>query len=212
MAKYKKQEMPDLDGSGKKRTYFRFDVHRNIGEDDFFTWLKRFDPTISKGAYESVMSAIAATMSRTMSEGYSVTLKGIGTFTPKIGQKKKKNEDNNSIVPEKSIERNYVQSPGVIGINYRASKKLIKATDKESKFENGGTINLHKSRYTLEERIARAKAYMAGNGNRMHVYEYASLNGLSHTTAARELRRLAKTEGSGISKEGSGAHVIYVVK
>lgn len=208
MIKYKRQEMPDLDGRGKKRMTYRFEANHNMDGQEFIKRLCAYNGVLSEGIMECALEAIADTMADMMGMGYTVTLKNIGTFTPKLGLK----EADNSVISEKSLDSNYVHSPCVKGLNFRAAKKLVKRIDKQCKFERGSTYHLHRSPYTKEERAERARQYLKTHNGRIYVYEYASINGLSKTTASRELKALASDPTSGIGKEGSGSHVIYIAK
>lgn len=208
MVKYKRQEMPDLDGSGKKRMTYRFEANHNMDGDEFIRRMCSYNGILTESIMECAMEALADTMANMIGMGYTVTLKNIGTFTPKLGLRKK----DNSVISDKSLEHNYVPSPCVTGLNFRASKKLIKRIDKECNFEKGTTYKINRSKYTKEERAERARQFLETHEGRMYVYDYASINGLSRTTASRELRQLADDANSGIGKEGFGTHVIYVTK
>jgi len=199
--------MPDLDGSGKKRMTYRFEPFRNMGDKEFIKRLCSYNRVLSEGIMECALEAIADTMANMIGMGYTVTLRHIGTFTPKLGL----SEEDNSVISDKSLKNNYVPSPCVTGLNFRASKKLIDRIDRECKFEKGTTYNLHRSQYTKEERAERARQFIKSHG-RIYVTEYAHLNGLSRTTASIELKKLAADENSGISAEGFGSHVIYIAK
>ena len=80
--------------------------------------------------------------------------------------------------------------------------------DRNCVLERGGEDRLRKSKFTEEERIERARQYLRKNGF-MRVFNYASLTGLSYTTASRELRNIADNPESGIISQGSKSAKIY---
>lgn len=73
----------------------------------------------------------------------------------------------------------------------------------------GRTENLRTSKYTLEERKARALAFLKQN-TVMRVGDYARITGLSHTKAAAELKNLCSDDSLGITSEGTyGSKVFF---
>lgn len=207
MVKYRRQEMPDIRKSGKKTVTYRFEANHNMDENAFLTRAQSYNPAMTVANLECALDTVADAMAKLMGLGYSVTLKGIGTFTPQLGLK----GQTNSVIPEHMLEKGYVESPCVRGINFKACSKLIRETDKECDFEQGSTSHLRHSKYTIEKRAERARQYMKTHNGRMYVQEYANLNGMSHSTAVRELRQLANDADSGIGREGHGSHVIYIL-
>ena len=69
-----------------------------------------------------------------MAEGQSVTLDGIGTFTPRLGVAKDKEIDS---LDGDEPKRN-ARSIEVNGINYRANKELIRETNLRCDLRRGG--------------------------------------------------------------------------
>ena len=69
-----------------------------------------------------------------MAEGQSVTLDGIGTFTPRLGVVKDKEIDS---LDGDEPKRN-ARSIEVNGINYRANKELIRETNLRCDLRRGG--------------------------------------------------------------------------
>ena len=76
--------------------------------------------------------------------------------------------------------------------------------------ERGGEARLRKSKYTKEERIERAIRYLRREGF-MHVKDYAQLNGLSYTTAYRELN-MGLVGSATITSRGSKSARIFFLK
>ena len=76
------------------------------------------------------------------------------------------------------------------------------------KLERGGEDRLRKSKYTKAERIERAIRFLRREGF-MHVKDYARLNGLSYSTAYRELNNGLVGESAVITSRGSKSARIY---
>ena len=85
MAEYIKQEMCDLNGTGEKPVYYRMKIQRNMDMEDFVERITYPGSGLSRGSVIQVMTTVAEHLAYCMAEGQSVTLDGIGTFTPRLG-------------------------------------------------------------------------------------------------------------------------------
>lgn len=74
-----------------------------------------------------------------------------------------------------------------------------------------GRFRRRVSPYTEEERLKRAKAFIAEHSV-MYLADYVALSGLSRTTAYRELAKWSHDESTGILRTGNRTHAIYVLK
>ena len=131
---------------------------------------------------------------------------GLGVFTAKLGVREDKEMDN---FEEGTTKRN-AQSIEVTGVAYRADKNLIREIDQNCDLKRGGEERLKKPKFSQEERIERARQFLKKNGF-MHVDEYASLTGLSYSTASRELRAIAADPASGIISQGNKSSKLYLL-
>jgi hypothetical protein len=68
-----------------------------------------------------------------------------------------------------------------------------------------------KPKLTLDERIQKARDFLQKNMF-MRVPDYVRLTGLSRTTAAQELRKLALDPSSGITSRGQRSQKYYVLR
>ena len=93
MAEYIKQEMCDLNGTGEKPVYYRMKIQRNMDMEDFVERITYPGSGLSRGSVIQVMTTVAEHLAYCMAEGQSVTLDGIGTFTPRLGVAKDKEID-----------------------------------------------------------------------------------------------------------------------
>lgn len=206
MAKYIKQEMADLHGTGKTQAYYRMQVERNM---DFEEFVERctMHGGMQRGAIVGVLAHVCHELALQMADGYSVTIDGLGTFKPRLGLRPDKEQD----AFEEGQQQRNVLSIGVSGVNYRADKELVSMTDDHCHLERGGASRLRHSAYAPEERLAMARQYLSEHPL-MRTADYAALTGQSLTTATRELNRLSHDPASGIAAQGRRSAKVYVLR
>ena len=164
--------------------------------------------TFNRGEVTGALNLIVEEMARIMAGGRSVRIEGMGLFTPSLSLKKGKEREE---LDGKSPRRN-ATSIEIGGINFRPDRELIKNTNLECVLERGGAVQkCRKSKYSEEDRLKLLDNYLE-NHPFITVGEYASITGLSRTTAARELRTWADTPDTGVAVKGSGSHKVYVRK
>ena len=207
MAKYVKQEMNDLNGSDKKRAYYRLKTIRNLSGEEFIEIMAGRHAGVNPAMVKQVLYQAAEDMAFYMAMGYTVTLDGIGTFRPSLGMRRGKQMEE---MKDGATKRN-AQSICVKKINFKAAKRLIKRTNSECELERGGTNRLHRSPYTKEERLKLALNFLESHPY-MRVVDYIRLTELSRTTATRELREFSQQPDSGIGWTGSGSSKLYIAK
>ena len=205
MAKYIKQEMPDIHQTGEKKVYYRLKTTRNIDSKEFVQSLSKSFNGMNEADITRVLMATADHLGELLGEGYSVTLDGIGTFKATIGLEEDKEPDT---LDGKEPERN-AQSLELKGVNYRADKALVKKAKQHCKLEREGTHRLYRSSYTKEERLGLALEYLEKHGA-MKVADYVELTGLSRTAATLELQEFRRDTASGIDFIGRGSAKVYV--
>lgn len=204
MAKYIKQEMPDMAGTGEKKAYYRMKTEQHFDAEKFVKWMTRYGG-IGRGEAMRVLMQASETMAELLAMGISVDIEGFGSFSATIGLKKGKEMDSFEGDEEK---RNAV-SLCVNGVNFRADKKLVREINRRCDLKRGGERRLRKSPYTPEERRQLALQYLEQEGI-MHVSDYANLTKLSKTMAGRELIALRKDPTSGITTKGRATAKVYV--
>ena len=205
MAKYIKQEMPDIAGKGEHQVYYRMQTERNIGAAEFVEEVTGVGTGLSEGAVTHVLEQMVQTMARLLADGHTVTIGGLGTFRTAIGVMEGKEQD---AFDADEPKRN-AQSIEVKGVNFRADKALVKDIRVQCRLERGKESRLHRSPYTREERLARALAFMEEH-TVLCVLDYVKLTGLSRTTASLELRELCQDPTSGIRSMGQRASKVYI--
>ncbi len=191
MAQYIKKEMPDMNGTGSTKAYYKLKTWQRLDFDEFVKRCSSFHRAYGRSVIEGVMTAVCEHLAYEISNGYSVKIDGLGTFTAKLGVRK-----------DKEVE--------VTGVAYRADKNLIKEIGLKCELERGGEERLRKPGLSQEERKERARQFLQEHGF-MHVSEYAELVGLSYSTASRELRRIASDPASGIVSQGKKSGKLYLL-
>ena len=205
MAKYIKQEFKSINNEGEASAYYRMETSRRVTMAEFVKELSTPGYGISEATAKQVLSQAATSLARLMAHGCAVTIDGIGTFKATVGVCEDKEQD--AFVANEPLRN--AQSIEVNGVHYRADKTLVKAVRSQCALERGKQSRIKRSPYTLEERIGRAITYIEEHGY-MRTRDYAELNGLSHSAANVELRKVRNEEASGIRAIGRGSSLIYV--
>lgn len=205
MAKYIKQEMPDLKKAGENKAYYRMETSHRVSMEEFIETIAMPGHGITAGEAKQVLGQAAQTLAMLLSEGCAVTIDGIGTFKATVGVRNDKEQDD--FTPDEP-QRN-AQSIEVNGVHYRADKRLVRDISVQCTLVRGKQSRIKRSPYTLEERISRAIAYME-EYDYLTVKGYAELNGLSVSTASVELRKLRSDASSGIRAIGKRSGLMYV--
>ena len=205
MARYIKQELPDLHKTGEKKAYYRMKTERKIDFNQFVDLVSSHNSGISKGEAFSVLMHATDTLAELLAQGYSVAIDELGTFKATIGLVKDKEMDSF----EEGTPKLNARSLRVDGVSFKADKRLIVNVDKRCELKRAGVSLLCRSTFTKEERLQKALEYLNAHGA-MKVKNYVELTGLSHTVAAKELREFEHDATSGITSIGRLAGKVYV--
>ena len=207
MAKYIKQEVPDMKKTGEQKVFYRMKVERNIDFQEFIRNVCSHHMGITRGEALRVLVSASETLAELLGEGYSVTLDDWGTFKATIGLEEGKEMDT---LDGDETKRN-ARSLHLNGVNFQADKKLVRNARRRCKLERAGVVRVNRSPYTKEERLQKALEYLEEN-KVLKVGQYMELTGLAHTTAANELRTFSRDTSSGIISVGHRPAVVYVKK
>ena len=205
MAKYIKQEVPDMKKTGEQKVFYRMKVERNIDFQEFIQQVCSHHKGITRGEALRVLVSASETLAELLGEGYSVTLDDWGTFKATIGLEEGKEMDT---LDGDETKRN-ARSLHLNGVNFQADKKLVRNARRRCKLERAGVVRVNRSPYTKEERLQKALEYLEEN-KVLKVSQYMELTGLAHTTAANELRTFSRDGSSGIISVGRRPAVVYV--
>ena len=207
MAKYIKQEVPDMLKTGNQKVFYRLKTEGNIDFEEFVSRMAYPGSGISRGEAIRILLTASETLAGLLAEGYSVSLDEWGTFKATIGLEEGKEMD---MIDGIATKRN-ARSLRVNGIDFKADKKLVRNVASQCKLERAGVSRVRRSPYTKEDRLQRAKNYLSKHGF-MRVKQYMQLTGLSHTTAANELRAFSDDLSTGITIMGRGSAKVYIKK
>ena len=205
MARYIKQELPDLRKTGEKKAYYRLKTEQKIDFNQFIDRISSHNSGISRGEAFRVLTHATDTLAELLAEGYSVTIDDMGTFKATVGLVEDKEMDS---FEEGSPKLN-ARSLKIDGVSFQADRKLIVNVDKRCYLKRAGTSRLCRSPFNKEERLQKAQEYLKSHGA-MKVKNYKELTGLSHTVAAKELREFENDAASGITSIGRLAGKVYV--
>ena len=205
MAKYIKQEVPDMKNTGEQKVLYRLKIERNVDFQEFIEKLCSHHSGISRGDALRVLVSASEVLAELIGEGYSVTLDDWGTFKATIGLEEGKEMDT---IDGSESKRN-ARSLCLDGVNFQADKKLVHRASRHCKLERGGIVRVHRSPYSKEERLQKALDYLKQH-KVLKVRQYMELTGQAHTTAACELRAFSQDASSGIISVGRGSAVVYV--
>ena len=205
MARYIKQELPDLRKTGEKKAYYRLKTEQKIDFHQFIDRISSHNSGISRGEAFRVLMHATDTLAELLAEGYSVTIDDMGTFKATVGLVEDKEMDSF----EEGTPKLNARSLKIDGVSFQADRKLIVNVDKRCDLKRAGTSRLCRSPFTKEERLQKAQEYLKSHGA-MKVKNYMELTGLSHTVAAKELREFENDAASGITSIGRLAGKVYV--
>ena len=208
MAKYKLQEMPSLNGVGKKRVYPKMVTNRQLDTKEFIEKMRFHNHTISASVITAVLTDIADYLGEMLAMGYTVKLDGLGTYSLSLDF-----DDDKPVEMQDDDDKMLYRKVTVKDVNYKSDPELVKYLKRETELERdmGGVSRLYKKKYTLEERIERGKKWLDSHAF-FTLQDYANMNNLSRTTASLELKKLTHGEDAPFDYTGSGSHKIWVRK
>ena len=204
MAEYIKREMPDMNGTGEKKAYYKVKTYSNLNSDDFVKKICYPGSGLSRGDMSKVMTRIVDELKRCLAEGHSVTIDELGTFSLSIGVK----DDDEVEDFDGNGKKVTAKRLGVRGVNFRPDKQLVRDIDRKCKLHKGYVSPNHRSPYTRDQRLRMAQDYIAQH-HFMRVRDYEQMTLLPHSTAANELRDFCMLP-TGITSEGRGNTKVYV--
>lgn len=213
MAGYIKQEMKDLNGSGKNPTCYRMKRRGQVSNQELARILARGGSGLAQGDVMHVLIALSEVFPTLLADGNSITIDGIGTFYAGIGladdkRTKAGNDPGAEAFDDDGPQRN-AQSLEVKRIVFNADKGLIAETGKQCKLSKLGVSRLHVSPYSPSQRLQLLQNYLKTHPY-IRIPEYMALTGLSHTTAVQELKRWREDPATGLTTEGKRNGLVYV--
>lgn len=210
MAKYFKREIADLNGTGERQ--YRYEMRSEGAVDTRYIakQLHRQYRALGEGEIIGIIEGLKNVIAKTLSDGYTVTIDGMGSFSLRLGLEEyskntpevyRKGEPNASRIKVTDVkfkaQRNYVRD-----VNSLCLGRLRRDVH--------GLSELRRPQTTREERVQLALQYIREHGF-MRQMDYVQLTGLSRTTASKELQALCKDRSVPITAQGLRSHKVYVV-
>ena len=207
MAKYIKKEMADLHGTGSTQVYYRMERGETLSYGDFIRRCHRYHQLCSPSVILSVVTAVCEQLATELADGNNVRIDGLGTFHAKLGLNKYSSRTEMDTFEEGAPRLN-ATSLGVTGVGFKADKELVISVAGKCRLERGGEDRIRKPKYAKADRIERAIRFLRREGF-MHVRDYATLNGLSYSSAYLELKNDLEGESAFIRSRGTKSAKIY---
>ena len=153
--------MPDMQGEGKRKVYPKLDAYRLLDTEDFVKEIHNYHHVYSPSLIESVLMDVADVLRRKLSDGYTVKIDDIGTFSLSLMCNDKKPDE--LLRDDDRMMRRGVE---VSNINFKADPKFLKRLKRETHLEREmpGVKKITKCEYTREQRIERAMRVIKRNG------------------------------------------------
>lgn len=200
--------MTDLRNEGKRRVYPKMVVNSTMSRKKFVDMMQSYHPGTSPSMVEAVLMEVEDMLVRMLSMGYNVNLGSLGTYSLSLGF-----EDDKPTEMQDEDDKMLYRKVGVKDINYKASPELLKKVKRETdaylERDMGGVSQILKTKYTREERIARALKVIDEKGF-IGLTDYANINNLSRTVASKELHEITNDESSPIESVGQHSHKVWV--
>lgn len=208
MAKYKLQELPDMQGEGKRKVYPKMVINRTLNLEDLTEKMKSHHCAFSPSTIEAVVMDLEDMMVEVLSMGYNVKLDGIGTFSLSLGF-----EDEKPTEMQEEGDKMLYRKVGVKNVNFKVDPEMLLQLRKETDLERemSGVKVIKKNLFSKEERIARALQVIERDGY-ITLTDYAHINNLSRTAASAELKEITSDVNSPIDWRGNGSHKVWIKK
>ena len=208
MAKYKLQELPDMQGEGKRKVYPKMVINSTLNLEDLTEKMKSHHRAFSPSTIEAVVMDLEDMMVEVLSMGYNVKLDGIGTFSLSLGF-----EDEKPTEMQEEGDKMLYRKVGVKNVNFKVDPEMLLQLRKETDLERemSGVKVIKKNLFSKEERIARALQVIERDGY-ITLTDYAHINNLSRTAASAELKEITSDANSPIDWRGNGSHKVWIKK
>ena len=236
MLQYYKLEQRDTFDMKKTRTVYKLKSRGKFGGKDFVKQVAHRHG-FSESVIEGVLSDVASELQLLLGQGSTVTVPGIGSFSLGIrlsearkqqledeldaAEQQSSTDQQDAAEQQETASEAKVAEPNAANIelhhvNYRIDKELLRGVKAQfAKQKLSRIYGRTGSRITIDDmkqsdRIAAAHRFL-GTNPFMHVSDYATITGLSYSSAQRELKELVKFQFSGITTRGRGSHKVYVL-
>ena len=206
MPKYKLQEMYDVRQTGERRVYPKLDAYRLLDAEEFIEKMHSYDRAISPSVIRAVLMNLSDTLKRMLSQGYTVKVDELGTFSLSLDF-----DDDKPKVMQQADDKMAYRHVTVKNVNFKVNPSLLKDLRYETELERemSGVKVIKKQLFTLEQRIERALAVIERDGF-IGLTDYAAINNLSRTSASQELKQICANPEGPLDTKGRGSHKVWV--
>ena len=213
MPKYVLQELPGEMTDGKTIVYPKMQTYTLHDYKTVIEHMHDYAGSFSEGMIRGVFDALVSVMKSWMPMGHNIKIDGLGVFSLTLGF-------DESSPSEKAELKNVDDNPKtkyrhvcIKGINFKPDPKLLQALNQEATFERSeADVQVpQKTKFSLEERLAKAKAIIEKNGF-MTLYDYANATNQSRSVASKDLRQIVADPNSGITTRGTHSHKVWIAK
>ena len=205
MPKYVLREMSDLNRTGERRVMPKLDGVELLDGDGFVGQVVSYNRAFHRSTVLGVLTAMSDTLRRMLSEGRSVKIDGVGTFSLSLGF-----DDGKSPLMADADDRMTHRRVKVKNLNFKVEPELLNWLARETNFvrAEGGVRRQHPSPYSKEERLARILSYLDEHGH-ISLRQCMELNGVCRSTASWELNRWSETAESPLQPVGKAPHRVW---
>lgn len=208
MANYIMEKLSDgMLGEGEK--LFPRLVNTQVKNTEYIAEKIEQRTSFTRGDVIGLLTELRAVVEETLAYGDAVKIDGLGLLRPVLGLVGKElrgewKDSVNRITTGRNVQ--------LKAVSFKADSTLLYKVGSRMKLERmGDQLGRKQPSTTIEERTSMARQYISQH-HFMRVTDYASLTGLARSTAANELRLLAKDEKSGIISSGTGVSKIYKLR
>ena len=211
MPKYTLQELPGEMTDGKKIVFPKMQTYSLHDYETVIEHMRDYAGSFSEGMIRGVFDALVSVMKSWMPMGHNIKIDGLGVFSLTLGFDESSPSEKAELKNTDDDPKTKYRHVCIKGINFKPDQKLLKALNKEARFERGEADVLlpQKTKLTREKRLARAKAIIAKNGF-MTLYDYANATHQSRSVASKDLRKIVADPTSGITTRGTHSHKVWI--
>ena len=213
MAKYILKEMAEGMSDGHKTLYPKMQTYSLHDYETVIEHMRDYAPSFSEGVIRGVFDALVSVMKSWMPMGHNIKIDGLGVFSLTLGFDESSPSEKAELMNTDNDPKTKYRHVCIKGINFKPDQKLLQALNKEATFERSeADVQVpQKTKLSLEERLAKAKAIIAKNGF-MTLYDYANATSQSRSVASKDLRKIVADPTSGITTRGSHSHKVWITR
>ena len=213
MAKYILKEMAEGMADGHKALYPKMQTYSLHDYETVIEHMHDYAGSFSEGMIRGVFDALVSVMKSWMPMGHNIKIDGLGVFSLTLGFDESSPSEKVAMENADDNPKTKYRHVCIKGINFKPDPKLLQALNQEATFERSeADIQVpQKTKFSLEERLAKAKAVIEKNGF-MTLYDYANATNQSRSVASKDLRQIVADPNSGITTRGTHSHKVWIAK